>query len=118
MATTLKPLRGDIWIVNLDPIVGHEQAKKRPCLIVSNNIFNQNPSELVVVIPLTSKYKKISWLVEIGEIRIGNVSTMSYALCNHVRTVSLARFSSKPVAHIKTDTMEKIEARLRMLLDL
>lgn len=118
MATTLKPLRGDIWIVNLDPIVGHEQAKKRPCVIVSNNIFNQNASELVVVVPLTSKYKKISWLVDIGEITIGKISTTSYALCNHVRTVSLARFSSRPVAHIKTDTMEIIEARLRVLLDL
>jgi mRNA interferase MazF len=118
MATTLKPLRGDIWIVNLDPIIGHEQAKKRPCVVISNNIFNQNPSELVVIIPLTSKYKKVSWLVEVGEITIGKISTPSYALCNHVRTVSLTRFSSKPFARVSSEAMDAIEARIRVLLDL
>jgi mRNA interferase MazF len=118
MTTKIKPLRGDVWIVNLDPIIGHEQAKRRPCIVISNNIFNQNVSELVVIIPLTSKYKKVSWLVDVGEIAVGKTKITSYALCNHVRTVSLSRFSSNLIARINPEAMQAIEARLKVLLDL
>ena len=30
-----KPVRGEVWDVDLDPVVGHEQAGKRPALVVS-----------------------------------------------------------------------------------
>jgi mRNA-degrading endonuclease toxin of MazEF toxin-antitoxin module len=30
-----KPSRGQIWFVDLNPIRGHEQAGKRPCLVIS-----------------------------------------------------------------------------------
>lgn len=114
----IEPLRGEIWIVALDPVIGHEQAKKRPCIVISNNIFNKNPSELVVVIPLTSRYKKVSWLVEIGRLGIGDSKIESYALCNHLRTVSLKRFSKKAIGKINDERMKIIEMRVRVLLDL
>ncbi|HBS5841747.1 TPA: type II toxin-antitoxin system PemK/MazF family toxin, partial [Klebsiella variicola] len=33
--------RGEIWLVSLDPIAGHEQSGKRPVLIVSKASFNK-----------------------------------------------------------------------------
>ena len=32
--------RGEIWLVNLMPIVGHEQDKMRPCVVISNDQVN------------------------------------------------------------------------------
>jgi len=32
--------RGEIWLVDLNPTVGHEQAKCRPCVVISPEIFN------------------------------------------------------------------------------
>ena len=61
--TTL--LRGEVWLVNFDSTRGREQAGKRPALVVSTNGFNKSPAELVVVIPITSKDKKIPWHVPI-----------------------------------------------------
>lgn len=47
------PQRGDVWWVRLDPTVGSEIAKTRPCLVLSGNIFNRL-RRTVVVVPLSS----------------------------------------------------------------
>ena len=46
--------RGEIYIAALDPVIGHEVAKTRPVIIVSNNIGNKY-SGTVTIIPVTSK---------------------------------------------------------------
>lgn len=52
------PKKGEIYLVNFDPTVGHEAKKKRPALILSNNIHNQY-SPLVTVAPLSSNINKV-----------------------------------------------------------
>ncbi|MDX2212140.1 MAG: type II toxin-antitoxin system PemK/MazF family toxin [Oculatellaceae cyanobacterium bins.114] len=42
-------VRGQVWLADLNPVKGHEQAGKRPCLIISVDLFNQGPAGLVVV---------------------------------------------------------------------
>ena len=46
--------RGEIWLVNLDPTVGSEIQKTRPCVIVSPAELNDN-LRTVIVVPMTSK---------------------------------------------------------------
>lgn len=46
--------RGEIWLVNLDPTVGSEIKKSRPCVIVSPAELNDN-LRTVLVVPMTSK---------------------------------------------------------------
>jgi mRNA interferase MazF len=46
--------RGEIWLVNLDPTVGSEIKKSRPCIIVSPPELNDN-LRTVIVAPMTSK---------------------------------------------------------------
>ena len=53
------PSRGDIWLADLNPIKGREQAGMRPCLVVSVDLFNQSPAELVIVVPLTTRARDI-----------------------------------------------------------
>lgn len=52
------PKKGEIYLVNFDPTIGHEAKKKRPALILSNNIHNQY-SPLVTVAPLSSNTNKV-----------------------------------------------------------
>src|SRR2546422_3502037 len=47
------PRRGEIWWVRLDPTLGAEIRKTRPCLVLTTNIVNQH-RRTVVVIPLSS----------------------------------------------------------------
>jgi len=46
--------RFDVFLVNLDPAVGHEIKKSRPCLIISPDEMNRNIST-VIVAPMTTK---------------------------------------------------------------
>ena len=46
--------RGEIWLVNLDPTIGSEIKKTRPCVIVSPPELNQY-LRTVMVAPMTSK---------------------------------------------------------------
>ncbi|ODS92419.1 MAG: growth inhibitor PemK [Comamonas sp. SCN 65-56] len=46
--------RGDIWLVNLDPTVGSEIRKSRPCIVISPPELNEH-LRTVIVAPMTSK---------------------------------------------------------------
>jgi len=48
--------RFDVYFVNLDPTIGSEIKKTRPCVIISPNEMNYNIST-VIVAPLTSKLR-------------------------------------------------------------
>ena len=65
MPQNILPERGDIWLADLDPTRGREQAGRRPVLIVSVGAFNESKAGLVVVIPLTSTARGIPWHVAV-----------------------------------------------------
>ena len=60
------PKRGDIWLVDLSPTRGHEPAGQRPALILSADTYNSGPADLVVVLPITSKNKRIPLQIAIS----------------------------------------------------
>jgi mRNA interferase MazF len=56
MVTPYVPEAGDIVMMDIDPQVGREQAKRRPALVLTDRRYNQ-ASGLAVVCPLTSQRK-------------------------------------------------------------
>ena len=50
--------RGDVYWVNFDPAIGSEITKKRPAVIISNNLSNMYSLRLQVI-PITSKINKV-----------------------------------------------------------
>ncbi|MBX9614194.1 MAG: type II toxin-antitoxin system PemK/MazF family toxin [Caulobacteraceae bacterium] len=44
--------RGDVWLVRLDPVVGHELRKTRPCVVVSPDDMSHLPVH--VIVPMTT----------------------------------------------------------------
>lgn len=111
-----KPSRGEVWFVDLDPIKGHEQAKKRPCIVISNDMFNQGASSLTICVPLTSKRKNNPFHVYIPSVQSKLVKD-SYAMCDQIRVLSLNRFESKPVAQVDSSILKQIEYLIKVLLD-
>src|SRR5438477_428265 len=61
------PMRGEIYWINLDPVIGSETKKTRPGLIISNDIGNEM-SEVVIIAPITSKMKSFSCDIGFHEI--------------------------------------------------
>ena len=50
----LKPLRGEIWMFDLNPKKGREQKGVRPCLVVSTDALNRSDFGTVVICPVTT----------------------------------------------------------------
>src|SRR3989344_9677163 len=83
--------RGDIVLVNLDPVVGSEQGKIRPALIIQNNTGNEC-SPTTIVAPLTTKIysKQFPTNVEIDK-SDSPLKEKSTILLNQIRTVDKIR---------------------------
>ena len=47
------PLRGEVWITELDPTVGREIQKTRPCLVISPDSMNRN-LDTATIMPMTT----------------------------------------------------------------
>ena len=89
------PLQAEIWLFDPDPVKGREIGKKvRPALIVSCNLLNKGPSGLVIVVPITSKDKKIPSHIRI-EPSQGGVKLPSFAMCEQIRSISKNRLIKK-----------------------
>ena len=110
-------LRGEVWVVDLDPTRGHEQARTRPCIVVSDDRFNRSASGLVVVVPLTTVGRGIPWHVRVVP-EDGGVREESFAMADQVRSVSRDRLVGDPWGRVSPDVMAAIEERLRLLLGL
>lgn len=109
-------LRGEVWLLDLNPTLGREQAGTRPALVVSDNIFNRGPAELVIVVPITSQDKKIRSHIRIRKGEAG-LTLDSFAKCEDVRSVSKQRFVRR-FGIVEDSTIASVEETLRFLMRL
>jgi mRNA interferase MazF len=90
-AETDFPRYGDIYEVNLDPVVGAETGKRRPALVVSNDVNNQY-SDTVTVLPITGQPAKKQYPFEVLlPSGVGGLSLDSRIKANQIRTVDKGR---------------------------
>jgi mRNA interferase MazF len=111
-----QPARGDVWDLDLDPTRGREPAGRRPALIISVDLFNRGPAELVVAVPLTRTERNVRWHVSVSPPE-GGVVERSFIKCEDVRSLSKSRLA-RYRGRISAITMAAIEDRLRILLGL
>ena len=114
--TAARIQRGEIWTVNLNPTLGHEQSGIRPGLVVSVDPFNDCPAELVVVLPITTRDRRIPFHVRVEPSESG-LREISFIKCEDVRSVAKERLS-KRLGSISRGTLDAVEDRLRILMGL
>jgi mRNA interferase MazF len=111
------PNRSEVWLAELDlkpPARGHEQAGRRPVLVLSVNEFNHGPAELVVVLPITSKEKGIPFHVQIIPPEAG-VKQKSFIKCEDIRSIAKERLI-KRWGVVSSKTLATVEDSLKILL--
>lgn len=111
-----EPLRGEIWLLDLSPTIGHEQSALRPALVISEDIFNSGPAGLVITCPITSKNRQIRAHLEVLPPE-GGLAMPSYIMTEQVRTVSKNRLIRK-TGRVSVATMEEVEDKLRIIVGL
>jgi mRNA interferase MazF len=111
-------LRGDVWLFNPEPTIGREIGKKlRPAIVLSNDTFNNGPSGLVIIVPLTTKDKKIPCHILIS-VKDGGVKESCYAVCEQIRSISKERLISKWGHMRNSDVLRQMSEWLAALLSI
>ena len=106
------PRRGEIWWARLDPTVGSEINKTRPCLVISNSVINEH-RRTVVVVPLSSSPRSAPPLM----VSVTCSGQPAVAVIDQVRAVAKERLTGL-IEKLPSKELESVEASLREILEL
>lgn len=109
--------RGNIFLVNLKPIIGSEQGGIRPAVIIQNNISNLH-SPTTIIAPITSKIFSKEFptniLLSKKDSKLNRDSTI---LLNQIRSIDKKRIIKK-LSSLKEDILKKIDLAIKVSLSL
>lgn len=86
-----------VWTIDFDPQIGHEQAGHRPGIVVGSTFACRLPNGLVLVVPCSRTNRD---LVHHPPVQLASPSV---ALCDHVKSISVQRLV-RPLPYALTET--------------
>lgn len=105
------PERGDVVWINLNPQAGHEQAGKRPALVLSPKSYNDKV-ELALLCPITSQIKEYPFEVEIPtRLKISGV-----ILSDQVKCLDWRRRKAEFICKLPRETTIEVLKKLSTLI--
>ena len=108
--------QGEIWLVNLDPTIGAEIRKSRPCLILNNDLVGRLP--LKVIAPLTdlkSHYLEVPWMVCLEPDGRNGLAKASAIDLFQIRSVSQKRLV-KRMGRVDGETLQACREALETVI--
>ena len=109
--------RGEMYYVNLEPVVGSEQGGTRPVLIIQNNVGNKFSSTTIIAAAITSKTAKSSLPTHIALKNVAGLDRDSLLLLEQVRTIDRSRIKGY-IGTLDDKKMEKVNKALCISLGL
>ena len=113
--------RGEIVVVNLDPVLGSEAAKSRPAVVVSNDGANATAARLgrgvVTVVPVTTSIDRVYPFQVLLPSAVTGLRHDSKAQAEQVRSVSVGRVGAR-IGHLTPDLLAALDNALRLHLAL
>ena len=107
--------QGEIWIVNLDPIIGAEIQKSRPCLIVNDDSVGILPLKIIAPISeYKEKFKDVPWMVTLMPDNEYGLDKKSIVDLFQVRWVAEKRLV-KRIGVIGSDNVLNVKAALKVV---
>src|SRR5713226_472082 len=103
------PRRGEIYLVALDPTVGHEIKKTRPALVIQNDITNEY-LRTTIVAPITSTVRLPVSPTHILIVKgaPSGLDATSVALCEQIRVVDSTRLI-KPIGRLDAKLISQVD---------
>ena len=86
--------RGEIWWVSLEPTIGNETGKERPCLILQNDLGNKN-SETTVVAPFLPGHKTYPFVVNVVPTEKNRLKGKRHLNLSQIRAIDIRRIKNR-----------------------
>lgn len=120
-----KPLRGEIWMFDLNPKKGREQKGVRPCLVVSTDALNRSDFGTVIICPITTTQRsRFKWRIALTPADLRLADTTWQPEPHWVETDQIVTVDTRHRAlrHLATlldeDKLQAVDDSLRMMLNL
>ena len=107
--------QGEIWVVNLDPTIGAEIQKRRPCVIVNDDAVGVLP--LKIIAPITDykdKFMDVPWMVTLMPEHKNGLVKKSVIDLFQVRSVDEKRLVEH-IGMIGEDQLLSVKAALKIV---
>lgn len=106
------PRRGDIVGLEFDPQAGHEQAGRRPALVISHDAYNGKVG-LALFCPITNSAKGYPFEVTIT----GDGAVTGVVLSDQVRSLDWRARNAKFIARLSHAAFAEVLAKLQTLIN-
>ncbi|WP_367305781.1 endoribonuclease MazF [Alicyclobacillus acidocaldarius] len=106
------PKRGDMVWLNLSPSTGHEQARRRPALVISASAYNERVG-LSVCCPVTSRQKGYPFEVGLGT----DAPVQGAVLADQVRSLDWRAREAEPIGRVSPAVLHDVIQKIKILLD-
>lgn len=112
-----EPKRGEIYLADLDPVIGREQGARRPVLIIQNDIGNKySPTTIIAAITSSLSPKVYPTEVRVQE-GTGGLKKDSAILLNQIKTIDKQRLE-RFIGRLDPEAMAKVDHSIRLSLAL
>jgi len=98
-------LRGNVYWADLNPVKGHEQAGRRPVLIISHDVFNER-SGTVIAIAITGQPQSAGFPLSL-EVEGEGMPKRSWVKVSQVRTLSVLRLGEL-ITHFEPEFVNQV----------
>ena len=100
---TYVPKKGDFIAVTFDPRSGHEQRERRPALVVSNTLFNEQTG-LSIVCPLTNTDRGYPFHVAVTEAP----QVTGFVMVEQVKSIDYRARQAKTIGKASDDLLDEV----------
>lgn len=111
MAAHYQPDKGDIIWLDLNPQVGHEQAGRRPALVLSPKYYNQKVG-LAIICPITSRVKDYPFIVKIPD----NLKVSGVVLSDQLKCLDWEKRNAEYICSLPTKQLREVKEKIIALL--
>ena len=106
------PRRGDLVWLEFDPQAGHEQAGRRPALVISHDAYNARVG-LALLCPITTSSKGYPFEVTIPT----GLPVHGVILADQIRNLDWNARKAKLIGRIDSTTLDEVLAKVHALID-
>jgi mRNA interferase MazF len=98
-------LRGEVRWADLNPVRGHEQASRRPILVLSHDVFNER-SGTVIAVAMTSQEPRAGFPLTL-ESKAAGLSKRFWVKMSQIRTLSVDRIGQR-IARASEEELSRV----------